>query len=307
MAIKSLENIGNLCGELWKLKKYAPEITSAFRYFDQDKNPKESLEKIINTTRKNPVLDDLFKVSKTYDMTLRSEKRAKERGGWGYACREALKEIGVNYEVRGAKNIPANGGGLLISNHPYGLLDSILLVAGLYPLINKEGRQLKIIVMNQLRFIEGLEKIAIFVHSTVKGPNTGSLRKALRYLDGGGGNLAIYPSGRMSKTGLEEYPWKKSLKTFVSHSKYVVPMWFSGPDHANIYNFLAKFKITEKLRRVFSLREVWDNAGQTVVLNIGKPISCEELISPEELKEKRNNGEIVQHLREKAEALKVAV
>jgi len=106
--------------------------------------------------------------------------------------------------------------------------------------------------MNQLRFIQGLEKIAIFVHSTVKGPNTGSLRGALRYLNKGG-DLAIYPSGRMSKAGLEEYPWKKGLKTFVSHSKYVVPMWFSGPDHEKTYNFLAKFKLSEKLRSPFSL------------------------------------------------------
>ena len=296
MAIKSLENIGNLCGELWKLKKYAPEIKSAFEYFDRDEDPQKARKKIIDTAKRNPTLDDLLKITKTDDMISRAEKRA-EKSGWNYTCLEALKEMGVNYEIRGAENIPANGA-LWISNHPYGLLDSAILLGGLGSLISKEKRKLKIIVMNQLRFIKGLKDVVYFVHSTVKKSNF-SARESLRHLDKGG-DLAIYPSGRMSKAGLEEYPWKKSLGTFVSHSEYVVPMWFSGPNHGILYNILATFKKTEKLRRVFSLRETWDKDGETVILNIGKPISSEKLKGIE-------NIQIVQSLREFAEDLKVAV
>jgi len=294
-----LRNVRDLSGELWQLKRYAPEITSAFEYFDQSEDPKKALEEIINTAKNNPALDDLLKITKTYDMVLRAEQRVKEEGyNWYNTSLEALKETGVNYEIRGAENIPANGA-LWISNHPYGLLDGIILLGGLGSLISKEKRKLKIIGMNQLRFIKRLEEVVYFVHSTVKGPNM-SLRKPLRYLSNGG-DLAIYPSGRMSKAGLEEYPWKKSLGTFVSHSEYVVPMWFSGPNHAKIYNLLAKIKRTEKLRRVFSLRETWDKDGETIVLNIG------ERIRSEELKEIENTQEMVQHLRDIAEALKVDV
>jgi hypothetical protein len=82
----------------------------------------------------------------------------------------------------------------------------------------------------------------------------------------------------MSKAGLEEYPWKKSLGTFVSHSEYVVPMWFSGPNHAKMYNLLAKIKRTEKLRRVFSLRETWNKVGETIILNIGEAIRSAECL-----------------------------
>jgi len=298
MEIKSFKDI-------WNLPRGLKEVKRTFQNFDQDEDPEKVLEEILACAKRNPVLDDLLKVSKTYGMISRAEKAA-EKGGWNYACQEAIKEMGVNYEVRGAENIPKNGGALYVSNHPYGLLDSTLLLGGLGSLVSKEKRKLKIIVMNQLRFIKGLEKVAYFVHSTVKGPNIGSLKESLRYLNKGG-DLAIYPSGRMSKAGLREYPWTNGLGTFVLHSKYVVPMWFSGPNHAKIYNFLAFFKITEKMRRAFSLREVWDNTGKTVVLNIGKPISSEELISPEELKEKEKNKVMVQSLRQKAEALKVAV
>ncbi len=299
MGIKSLENIWDIFGELRELKRYAPEITSVFKYFDQEENPKKSLEKIIGTAKRNPVLDDLLKFNKTYDMISRAEETAEKRG-WNYACLEAVKEMGVNYEIRGTENIPKNGKALYISNHPYGILDSAILLGGLGSLLSKKGRKLKVIAMNQLKFINGIKEVIYFVHSTVKGINLSSVRESLRYVSNGG-DLAIYPSGKMSKEGLGEYPWKKGLETFISRSAYVVPMWFSGPDHEKIYNLLAKFKRTEKLRRVLSLREVWNKAGQTVVLNIGKPII------PEELKKRRNTEERIQHLRDKAEALKVAV
>jgi putative hemolysin len=293
-----MENIWNLYKELKEVKKYKPQIISAFECFDHGEDPKKALEEIINIAKDYPALDKLLKFTKTYNMILRAEENAKKRGGWGYACQEAVKEMGVNYEIRGKENIPVNGKALYISNHPYGLLDGAILVGGLYPLINKKEGQLKIIVMNQARFIEGLEKIAIFVHSTVKGPNIGALRESLKHLDEGG-DLAIYPSGRMSKAGLEEYPWENGLGAFMSHSEYVVPMWFSGPNHAKIYNLFAKFK--EELRRALSLREVWNKAEKTVILNIGEPIR------PEELKLIENPKERVQHLRDIAEGLKVAV
>jgi len=293
-----------LIKELREVKKYMPQITSAFERFDHGEDPKKALEEIINIAEDYPALDEFLKFNETRGLILRgqerAEKEAKKRGwnyGWNYACKEALKEIGVNYEIRGGKNIPKDGGVLYVSNHPYGLLDSIILLGGLGSLVSKEKRKLKVIGMNQLRFIKGLEEVVYFVHSTVKGPNF-SIRRSLRYLDKGG-DLAIYPSGRMSKLGLREYPWKENLETFISHSKYVVPMWFSGPDHSKIYNFLAFFK--EKLRRAFSLGEVWDKEGETVILNIGDPIKSEDL----ELIE--NPEEMVQHLRDITECLKVAV
>lgn len=288
-----------LIKELKEVKKYKPQITSAFKHFDQGENPKKALKEIIGIAKNNPRLDDLLKVSKTYDMVLRAEQRVKEeRYNWYNTSLEALKETGVNYEIRGEENIPANGA-LWISNHPYGLLDGIILLGGLGSLLSKEGRELRIIGMNQLRFIKRLEEVVYFVHSTVKGPNM-SLRKPLRYLSNGR-DLAIYPSGRMSKAGLKEYDWKKNLETFISVSSCVVPMWFSGPDHAKIYNLFAKFKRTEKLRRAFSLGEVWNKAGQTVVLNIGEPIESEKL------KLIKNPEEMVQHLKDIAEGLKVVV
>ena len=294
---RTLKDTLRLFRELKELKKNKEKIIPIFYDFRISETPREAIKKIINTARENPALDDLLKISKTQDLILKAEKEAEEKD-WNYACEEFVRETGVNYEIRGTENVPERGGDLYVCNHPYGLLDAAALVGGLGSLLNKKGRELKIIATNQLRFIKGIEKKVYFVNSKIKKINSDSIKGALKYLDEGG-DLAIYPAGKISKEGLKDYPWKNGSGIFIPHSYYVVPMWFSGPNHAKVYNFLAKFKKTEKLRGIFSLREAWNKAGETIVLNIGKPIRAEKL------KEMRNNGERVQYLRQTAENLKI--
>ncbi|MFH1503216.1 MAG: 1-acyl-sn-glycerol-3-phosphate acyltransferase [Candidatus Diapherotrites archaeon] len=299
MGIKSPADIWNLFKELSNLKKMIPEIKPVFEHFDKSENPKESLEKVLQATKRNPVIDDLLKVSQTYNMIKRAEKNAEERG-WNYACLESIKEMGVKVDLIGEKNVPDKGPTLYVSNHPYGLLDSAVLIGSLGSILKEKGKKIKVIAMNQLKFIKGIEEILHFVHATTSSSNLSSLRDSLRYIEVGG-NLAIYPSGTMSGPKLKEYPWENGIAPFISHSSYIVPMWFSGPDHEKIYNFLGRHKKTEKLRRIFSFREAWNKQGKTIVLNIGKPISSEELLKIKDGKER------IHYLRECAEDLKIKV
>jgi len=295
--MKSLADVWSLFKELAEIKRMIPEIKPVFEYFDKSENPKVSLEKILDAVKRNPVTDDLLKISKTYYMMLRAEKNAEEKG-WNYACLESVKEMGVKVELIGEEHIPVKGPTLYVSNHPYGLLDSAILIGHLGSLLKEREEKLKVIAMNQLRFIKGLEEILTFVHSTSSGSNLSSLRDSLRYLEDRG-NLAIYPSGNMSGSGLKEYPWKNGIAGFISYSSYVIPMWFSGPNHEGLYNLLARNEKTEKLRRVFSLRGAWNKRGKTITLNIGKPIRSEDLMNI------KDNKERIQYLRECAETLRV--
>ncbi|MFH1503327.1 MAG: 1-acyl-sn-glycerol-3-phosphate acyltransferase [Candidatus Diapherotrites archaeon] len=300
MGIKSLAEIGHLFKELAEFKKKAPEIKSLFEYFDKSENPKESLEKILEAVKRNPVTDDLLKISQTYNMVLRAEKNACEKG-WNYACLESVKEMGVKIEIIGEENIPLKGPTLYVSNHPYGLLDSAVLIGGLGSLLEKKGEKMKVIGMNQLKFIKGIEEVVYFVNSTGAGSNLSVLKDSLEYLENGG-NLAIYPSGIMSGPKLKEYPWKNEIASFIPHSSYVVPIWFSGPDHEKIYNFLARYEKTENLRRVFSFRGTWNKQGKTIYLKIGNPLPSEWLMD-----EFKDGKERIVYLRRCAENLKVDI
>jgi 1-acyl-sn-glycerol-3-phosphate acyltransferase len=296
MGIKSFADVLGLFGELSRIREIIPEIKPVLEHFDKSENPRESLEIVLEAAKRNPVIDDLLKVTKTYGMILRAEKNA-DKMGWNYACNESIKEMGVKVELIGEKNIP-NGPALYVSNHPYGLLDSAILFGSLGSILKEKGEKMKVIGMNQLKFIKGIEEILLFVHSTNSGSNLSSLRDSIKYIDEGG-NLAIYPSGTISGPRLREYSWGNGISPFISHSSYTVPMWFSGPDHEKIYNLLAINNKTEKLRRVFSFREAWINKGKTIILNIGEPILSEELMKIKDSKER------IQYLRKSAEILKI--
>ena len=296
MGMKSLADVWSLSKELAQIKRMIPEIKPVSEYFDKSENPRESLEKILDFVERNPVMDDLLKISQTYDMILRAEKNACEKG-WNYACLEAVKEMGIKVKLIGEEHVP-KGPALYVSNHPYGLLDSAILIGSLGSLLNKKGEKLKAIAMNQLKFIKGIEEVLIFMHSTSPGSNLGPLKDSLKYLENGG-NLAFYPSRRMSGPGLKEYSWKDGIARFISHSSYVVPMWFSGPNHEGLYNLLARNEKTEKLKRLVFLRGVWNKRGKTITLNMGEPIYSGELVNI------KDNEERIQYLRECAENLKV--
>jgi len=296
MGIKSLKEIGHLFKELAEFKRKIPEIKLLFEDFDKSENPKATLEKILEVVKRNPVIDDLLKGTKTYEMILRAEKNAAERG-WNYACLEAIKEMGVSVKIIGEENIPSKSPSLYVSNHPYGALDGAVLIGSLGSLLEKKGEEMRVIGMNQLRFINGIEKVVYFVNSTSSCSNRYSLRGSIEYLDNGG-SLAIYPSKTISGFKLKEYPWKNKIASFIEHSSYVIPLWFSGPDHENIYNFLANHKKTEKFRRIFSFREAWNKIGETITLNIGNSIPSKDLM-------KKDSKERIQYLRDCAEALKI--
>lgn len=297
MIINSFKDLLDLSKEIDYFKRELPKIKLLFENFDSSENPRDSLEKIIDAAKLNPLTDEFLKINKTYEMILRAEENAS-KNGWPYAGIEAVKEMGVNVNLLFKENIPLDGSALYISNHPYGILDSAALIGSLGSILKEKGKQIKFVAMNQLRFIKGIDEILHFVHCTTSSSNIRVLRNSIDYLDNQG-NLAICPAGTMSGSGLKEYAWKNEMTPFISHSKYVVPVWISGPNHEGLYNLLARSKKTEKLRRVLSLREAWNKEGKNIYINIGEPISSKELIKIKDSKER------IQYLRKKAEALKI--
>jgi hypothetical protein len=233
-------------------------------------------------------------------MILRAEENAAKKG-WPYACLESVKELGVNIKVLSKENIPLEGSTLYLTNHPYGLLDSVAVLGSLGSILKEKDKQIKFVAMNQLRFIKGIDEILHFVHCTTSSSNIKTLRDSINYLNSGG-NLAICPAGSMSGSGLQEYPWKNEMAPFISHSKYVVPVWTSGPNHEGLYNLLARFEKIEKLRRVLSLREAWNKEGKDIYINIGNPIPSKWIIN--EIKDGKSRMEYLERC---AEALKVNV
>jgi putative hemolysin len=276
----------------------AKNVKSFLESLDSQNNPKESLKRIVDFSKRHPAINNIFKGVETYGAILSLEERAKDRG-WIFAANESLRDFGVSYEIIGERNIPSNGGALYVANHLYGILDGLVLIGGLNESVEKKGKVLKIIGNTKLKMIDGIEKIILFVNirdnfnSNEAMSNVSAIRD-LRDHFSAGGDLAVFPAGQASGCNLEEHTWNGAIGKIVKYCECVVPMWFNGPNHGFLYNTLSRVK--SELRGVAYLAEAWNKKGEKITLVIGEPINKDSLLA-------MGNGNIVSYIRKSAESL----
>ena len=193
-----------------------------------------------------------------------------------------LKDIGVNYQVGGLKNLEnlPEGAFVTISNHPYGSIDGIILV-DLFAHINPDY---KVMVNNFLSRIEAMDENFITVTPTGKKKEAATkesiagIRSAIKQLKDGK-PLGIFPSGAVSDLSIKDgcvrdREWQEAVIRLIKKGKVpVVPVrFFDG--NSKFYYRLGLIDWKVRLLRLPS--EVFNKRGKDVRIGIGAPISVEE-------------------------------
>ena len=216
----------------------------------------------------------------------RIQKKHCELTGAPFAAR-VLEEVGVSFNIPDEQlsHIPAEGGFILVCNHPYGSLDGLILetvVAGLRP-------DLKTMTTFMLAKIPGLADSFIPVDNFSSGAakSLTGLRAAMEHL-AGGHPLALFPAGevgtwqrkkyrtaRRKGRVVEDKPWADSVIKLVKKSGVpVIPMYFAG-GNSNLFHWLGR--IHPRLRTLRLPREMFNKSGRCVEARIGLPIVPDEL------------------------------
>lgn len=217
----------------------------------------------------------------------RIQKKYADLSGAPFAAR-VLEEIGVTYHIpdEQLKRLPAEGGFILVCNHPYGSLDGLILetvVGALRP-------DLKTMTTFMLTLIPGLKDGFIPVDNFSSGAarSLSGLRAAMEHL-AGGHPLALFPAGEVStwqrgqdrtarsKRVAEDKPWADSVIKLVKKAGLpVIPMYFEG---SNSLLFHRLGRIHPRLRTLRLPREMFNKAGRCVQVRIGQPLSRDEISS----------------------------
>jgi putative hemolysin len=190
--------------------------------------------------------------------------------------RAVLEALDVRCEVppEELRRIPAEGPVVVVSNHPFGGLDAIVLIAVLRA-VRRDAR----ILANRL--IERIPQarplilpVDVFGAPGAARRNADGLRRALAHLQGGG-LLAVFPGGTVSHFGwrrlaVEDPAWTGHVGALVQRSKAaVVPVFFAGRNSAL---FHAAGLLHPRLRTALLPREVVRRRGSVVRLTIGRAI-----------------------------------
>ena len=175
--------------------------------------------------------------------------------------------------------IPRSGPLILVANHPYGILDG-LMMGHILSLVRGDFRILENQVFNKA---EELSQIVLPISfNETKDAlklNLETRKYALDYL-ANDGSIGIFPGGTVS-TGLHpfSYPMDPSWRSFTARmiaksNAQVVPVYFDG--HTSRMFQIASH-LHNTLRMGLLIKEFRSRVGSPVHVSIGEPISQQEI------------------------------
>jgi putative hemolysin len=232
-------------------------------------------------------------------MYLENQERPRPgEGFWAAAVRKLQLNIMLNEESLG--EIPAQGPAVVVANHPFGVLDGIV-VCWLVSRIRKDFKILTNALLNRVDEIKAALLPIDFEESKAALETNIKTRAEAKALLEGGGVLIIFPGGTVSTTPTllarkaRDPEWKTFTARMILQGKApVVPIYFAG-QNSRLFQIASHVSMTLRLSLLF--KEVHDRIGSDMVLRIGKRISYEELKAIPDRKR------LMEHLRDRTYAL----
>jgi putative hemolysin len=176
-------------------------------------------------------------------------------------------------------NIPRDGPLILIANHPYGILDGLMMGH----VLQQQRGDFRILAHRVFRKAEDINRIILPISfdetKEAVQQNIETRKTALRYLSEGGA-IGVFPGGTVS-TALRPFSqpmdpgWRGFTARMIAKSEAtVVPMFFAG--HTSRLFQLASH-LHSTLRMGLLIKEFRSRVGTPVEVVIGDPISRADL------------------------------
>jgi putative hemolysin len=218
---------------------------------------------------------------------------------WDAAVRKL--NLKVAFDPQELESIPKTGPCVVVANHPFGVLDGILICW----LIAQVRTDFKVLTNALLYRAEEVRPFLLPIDfeetKAALETNLKSRADSKKTLEDGG-VLVIFPGGTVSTTKkpfdkiAEDPEWKTFTARMIIQGKApVVPVFFAG-QNSRLFQIASHMSMTLRLALLF--KEVHDRIGKTLHLKIGRQIPYEELTAIKDRKE------LMDHLRSRTYALR---
>lgn len=191
-------------------------------------------------------------------------------------------QIDFQFESNDLPKIPKEGPLLIVSNHPFGIVDILLLLKYLLPI----RPELKIVSNSVPRQLAKLSNLFL-KHVDAKNPmkrNSKPYRAMYEHLKKNYA-LVVFPAGDTVSNKVDskvtDPQWKNTLIKFIKNSGTpVVPIYFHGPN-TNIFNVL--FPIHPMLKSLKLPLDLTFRKNRAIQMRIGNAISPNEVLEFEDV------------------------
>ena len=200
------------------------------------------------------------------------------------------------------ENIPKEGGFIVVSNHPFGGIEGVMLLS----VVAKRRPDFKLMANFILSHIPNLKDCFFSVNPFEKNPewksSVGGVKGAIQHVAAGKG-LGIFPAGEVSRYHGHDYPedlpWSNSIARIIKNANVpVIPVFWDGQNSARFYRW---DKINSMLGTARLTRELANKRDQRVILQVGRPIL------PAEVEAYEKPAELAAYLRSRSYALEANI
>ena len=189
--------------------------------------------------------------------------------------------LDVRYDARALARMPKIGPVVVVANHPYGVLDGIVISW----LVEKVRSDFVVLTHSALmRAPEVRDFILPIDFSATEEAQSTNLasRAAARAQLERGGVVVVFPAGgvstapdRLGRKPAVDMRWQPFVSQLIQRSKAtVVPIWFGG-QNSRLFQIASHVSQTLRLSLIF--HEVKTRIGAILQVEIGAPISFEAL------------------------------
>ena len=215
-----------------------------------------------------------------------------------------IENMGITIDVspEQLENIPKEGGFVVVSNHPFGGIEGVMLLSA----IAKVRPDFKLMANFILAHIPNLKECFFSVNPFEKNPewksSVGGIKGAIQHIAEGNG-LGVFPAGEVSRYHGHDYPedlpWATSIARNIKNANVpVIPVFWEG---RNSKLFYAVDKIHPMLGTARLTKELINKHDTCFNLQIGKPIL------PAEVGLYENPKELAAYLRSRSYALEANI
>jgi len=202
--------------------------------------------------------------------------QARSSGAGAHFARRLLSLLDIRFALDGGDlaRFPATGPAVVVANHPYGIVEGLILMA----LLDGVRPDYKLVANSLLAGVTEVHAHTILVNPfdvpEASAQNRAPLRECMDWLSSGG-LLVLFPAGEVAhldwrERSVTDGPWKPAAARLALRAACpVVPVFFDG---ANSVSFQVAGAVHPGLRTIGLAREFHKLRGKTVRLRVGNPI-----------------------------------
>lgn len=247
---------------------------SSFTYASPDHHPLQRL--FIRTIE---TFTGRLKIWQLYDSYTREDPLTRDNF-WD----AALKKLAVNvdYDPQALANIPKTGALVVVSNHPYGVLDGLIITQ----LMKRVRPDFKVLTNSVLCKAPEASGDLLPIDFTESGEALATnlvTRKTAREILKAGGCIVVFPAGGVSTIPTwkdkiaQDTAWQPFIAQLIHQGRAdVVPLFFEG-QNSRLFQLVSLFSATLRLALIF--KEVNDKIGAHIRVRIGNTIPFSDIES----------------------------